>query len=173
MILGVSGVTTRPTPGGTHTLCQTANSTISHLTRKYGAPISFSFSGLHQIIPDIGSHHIDQCNQLDKLITLKPPTRNWDQICANHEGSSWLFKQRHVELLNHSFFIQMEMFPWSYHDKIRSLIQWSLKQSWEKVLELIIHLMQPIKVLDGSKHGKVDSSWSLLMFKWKWSKTIY
>ena len=26
---------------------------------------------------------------------------------------------------------------------------------------------------NGCKHGKVDSSWSLLMFKWKWSKTIY
>ncbi len=27
--------------------------------------------------------------------------------------------------------------------------------------------------LHGCKHGKVESSWSLLMFKWKWSKTIY
>jgi hypothetical protein len=42
MISDVSGVTTRPAPGSTHILFQTVNSTVSHLTRKYGAPISFS-----------------------------------------------------------------------------------------------------------------------------------
>ena len=29
------------------------------------------------------------------------------------------------------------------------------------------------KLSIGCKHGKVDNSWSLLRFKWKWSKTIY
>ena len=29
------------------------------------------------------------------------------------------------------------------------------------------------KLGDGCKHGKVDNSWSLLRFKWKWSKTIF
>ena len=28
-------------------------------------------------------------------------------------------------------------------------------------------------MLSGCKHGKVDNSWSLLSFKWKWYKTIY
>ena len=31
----------------------------------------------------------------------------------------------------------------------------------------------PLFELHGCKHGKGGNSWSLLMFKWKWSQTIY
>ena len=30
-----------------------------------------------------------------------------------------------------------------------------------------------VLVAIGCKHGKVDNFWSLLRFKWKWSKSIY
>ena len=40
-----------------------------------------------------------------------------------------------------------------------------------RATQLYIH--KHICFVHGCKHGKVDNSWFLLKFKWKWSKTLY
>jgi hypothetical protein len=41
------------------------------------------------------------------------------------------------------------------------------------LLSCMVDLDMFLLLTCGCKHGKVDNSWSLLRFKWKWSKTIY
>ena len=56
-------------------------------------------------------HSTDQCNQLDKVNTLTPHTRNPDQIRANYEAKKTPFNPRPIEPPSRSFYYVDENVP--------------------------------------------------------------